>query len=58
MQVTDLFTESSVMGSVQASQSQRPRRNASAKRPIVRDASSEDESEEAIEEYCDEDFIA
>ena len=43
---------------MQASQSQRPRRNASAKRPTVRDVSSEDESEEAIEEdECDEDFV-
>ena len=45
------------LSSVQASLSQRPRRTASTKRPVVRDAPSEEESEEAIEEEEeDEDF--
>lgn len=42
---------------VQVSQSQRPRRTASTKGPALRDALSEEESEEAIEEDDgDEDF--
>lgn len=43
----------------QASQSARPRRNASGVKPSLKEASSEDESEEAIEEDDkDEDFLA
>jgi len=44
---------------VQASLSQRPRRTSSIVRPSMKEASSQDESEEAIEkENNDEDFLA
>ncbi len=44
---------------VQASMSKRPRRTSSIVRPSMKEASSQDESEDAIEkENSDEDFLA